>query len=171
MKDFNILGDFTVTVKDGTGSPLTYVIRTEPGKTSLTWAAPPQEQVWQRATTGAYDGAPRLGPPTAPAKLTIGPIRVNDPGVHTSEAVVKDIYDNTGFVGSTWVTTESGSDLDGYIIVLNAAARTNGVAAQTYTFTDYYIDGSEGRTHSIEPDGHWITLTFLGAAAPVHTRA
>lgn len=164
-KGFKLGLDNTWTLGDGTR---TYAIRVEPGNYPAETRVK-RTLVRQHATTGALDGQPRYGPVTEPATIAFGKVRVNDPGMNTTEATMSDIVYLTGYVLSTWTTTETGSEPRCYTLTRASAARSGAETGVSRVWTDVHID-PETIAESVADDGHFLAFTLTCNTDPVDTR-
>lgn len=157
--------DNTWTLGDGTR---TYALRIEPGKYP-TETRVKKPAVQQHATDGSLDGPPRYGPVSEPATVTFSEIRINDPGMNTTEATVSDIVYLTGYVLATWTTTETGSEPRCYTLTRASAARSGAETGVSRVWTDAWID-LESIQETITGEGHFISFVMKCNSNPVDTR-
>lgn len=150
-----ILKGSYVEFEDDTGTKKTF--RPRLGGSTITWTKAGFGVVRAMDTDGAYIGPARKGPQSSPAKISIGKVRVYDPGANATEAVAVDIGLETGYVGSTWTTTQTTSEFMHYTLKIFACDDPAGTAGTLYTWTDVMITpGSE--SVEITPEGMFLSM-------------
>jgi hypothetical protein len=163
--------NLTVTVKDGTGTPKTYVVRVPSEGIALT---PAQfEAVRARDTDSSYIGPPRKGPLTESAMLKLTNIRIHDLGDNTTEAVIADFVGQAGgpegYVASTWTSTDT-TGVDYRLYDIPVAMSDHGTTkGGTWLYEDAFIANQP--TVTITPEGVFIDeLIFKVNSGPTLTR-
>ena len=137
--DFGVVTDYVLTLADGAGTPKTYAVHVEPGVGSITLQTPAYGETQMMTSAGVMTGQLRKTVQTRHAEIQISKARIKDRGINSSEGVLFDILEETGYVGSTWTSTETPADRRAYTVTLAAQARSGGVAAVTHTMTDAWI--------------------------------
>lgn len=154
----------TVTIGDGTR---TYAFRV--AQSGIRWANEKFEPIWTQDTDGSYLNTPAAGPRTAPAELELtGPMRLQDPGGNTTEAVAYDLVEVLGYVLATWATTDTNSEYRAYTVTI-ALAKIGTSPGATWTWTDAVIVNQPDYT--ITPEGFFVSgIMFQAPSNPVHAR-
>jgi hypothetical protein len=154
----------SVTIGDGTHS---YVFRVP--QSGIRWAKEKFDPIWAQDSDGSYLNTPAAGPRTAPAELEItGPMRLQDPGVNTTEAVAIDLVEVAGYVSSTWTTTDTDSEYRAFTVTV-ALAKIGTSPGASWAWTDAVIVNQPDYT--ITPEGFFLSaIMFQAPSNPTHTR-
>lgn len=151
-----------ITLTDGTGSPLTFVVNH--GEAQPSFTDPVHDEVWAKDANGDYLPTCRRGDQTAPAKVDLSGCRVFHAGDMPTETSLVDIALNKGIFASTWTSTETGSEFKSFTVTIRAPQNTAGTTYSTYTWTDMHVQ--PGATVEIRPGGYFITsFVLVGSSA------
>ena len=165
------VSDVTWTIQDASGTPKTYTVR--PSSGSIVLREGKYEDVWSTDQNGLRISR-RDGAPTRFAQIELRDCFVTDVGDNTtsSEVNIVDVIRQTGYVGSTWKSTDDtvGGDpatspsvierkrFDHKLTVRDRNSTGGTLKGSVYTFADMdVIEGYEAEASR----GMWkVSATF-----------
>lgn len=147
------INDVTLTFKDATGTPLTYVAALTEGTLTI------QLGDWETFQSTGADGAPIAGgaPRQAGVRQMCGFVlncSLFDVGDNATDETYQDVRISDGNVGANWVSTTSSPDatIDTWDATIVVADRGS-VKGATYTFPDVRREGPPDI--EVTRDGGW----------------
>lgn len=158
--------DSTITIKDGTGTPLTMTVINTEGQASMTNGG--HTWVRQQDNAGDFTGVVRKGAQAGVSTFTME-AKVLLAGNHASVATYIDLTKGSGYgvVGSGWVSTSATIDAEAVTVDVEVATvdrtLTGGdvVKGATYKLNDCIAQ--PGSSISMTRDGWKISATFESA--------
>jgi len=138
------------------------------GEGSFTVTAGGWTVVRAKDENGDFAGAPRKGEQAGTSMLAFTG-RVYDAGCNTAASTLADICRQTGddgYIASTWVSTDTDSDLKVYnmTLTLPTIGSNNGA---THAWSKVVVE--PGCSWEVRPDGVFATLSFSSALAEAVT--
>ena len=158
--NFPVMRGTILRITDGTGSPKTYDFILTEGTVEIANAGFDEHRMTN--TNGDLLDIVKKGRQTGESTITIS-AKVFDPGDNSSEAVMVDVFANSGYFASDWTTTgDSNSDFKQFTAALIIPASGGG---KTYTMTKAHA--KSGFTFSMAPDGMTLAGTLASNVAVV----
>jgi len=159
---FHTLRGATLKFKDATATPKEYTIRLTSGQAAIT--AGGFTIVRMKDAAGDFIGPARKGEVANPSTVSISGA-LFDPGANSTEAVLFDIMNSSGYFASTWVSTDTDSDLETFDFTLTLADSGTNKGA-VYQLSDCVVQPG----YSMNPARDGIMLNFtVESASPTIT--
>jgi hypothetical protein len=158
--NFPVMRGTVLRITDATGSPKTYDFILTEGTVEISNAGFEEHRMTN--TDGDLLDIVKKGRQTGESTITIS-AKVFDPGDNSTEAVMVDVFANSGYFASDWATTgDSNSDFKQFTAALIIPASGGG---KTYTMTKAHA--KSGFTLSMAPDGMTLAGTLASNVAVV----
>lgn len=159
-KNFPVMRGTILRITDASGSPKTYDIPLTEGTVEFSNAGFEEHRMFD--TNGDLGDIVKKGRQTGESTITISS-KVFDPGDNAAEAVMVDVFNASGYFGSTWVTTgDANSDFKQFTAALIMPSSHGG---KTYTMTKAHA--KSGFTLSMAPDGMMLSGTLASNVAAI----
>lgn len=148
--------DATITFTSGDGTPKVYTVKIHSGAATIT--AGGKTIVRAMDTDGTYIGPARDGGQAGVSTIQIEAM-VYDCGANSTEAVFIDFakQTGTGYVDSTWTTTDSGPDFMAYDVKI-VIADVGSKKGATYLLNDCIVQ--PGASIAMARDGFKVSMTL-----------
>ena len=158
--NFPVMRGTILRITDGTGSPKTYDIPLTEGTVEISNAG--FEEHRMHNTSGDLGAIVKKGRQTGESTIAVNG-KIFDPGDNSTEAVLIDVVNASGYFASTWTTTgDSSADFKQFTIALIIPASGGG---KTYTLTKAHAKSPY--SISAAPDGFTVAITFASNDATV----
>ena len=151
--NFPVTRGSVLRITDATGTPKTYDITLTEGTVEIANAG--FEEHRMHNTDGDLGAIVKKGRQTGESTISVN-TKIFDPGDNSTEAVLMDVVNASGYFASDWATTgDTNADFKQFTIALIIPASGGG---KTYTLTKAHA--KSGYTISAAPDGFTVAITF-----------